>query len=138
MLNTDGSWRSLAGIALLLMSCGTPGVVEVQRVPHSTRPPPSDGGGDAQDTGDTDDAGPTGSAGSCPEGYGCMDIAALGYEATDQNGEPLKASCSKGASLTSCDDDDPSASCSGLDQPLCAHLKIAGQEIVSCGQRCTP
>jgi hypothetical protein len=67
-----------------------------------------------------------------------MDIAALGYKATDQDGKPVKASCSMGASLMSCNDDDPSASCSGLDQPLCAHLMIGGQEIVTCGQRCSP
>ena len=75
--------------------------------------------------------------GPCPSGWTCMDIAALGFVATDGDGKPVTASCSMGAPTT-CDDADPAASCEGLAKPFCAHLKLGAQDIVSCAQRCAP
>lgn len=121
----------LAGMATGGLCCGTPGVVEVHRVVGSERAAPT-----AEMSLDAD-AGIEDSAGECPASWTCMDIVALGYEATDVQGDPVKASCSMGGILP-CDDDDPASTCEGLTDPICVHLMLGGQEIVSCGQRCAP
>ena len=126
MLNGVSMRLTLFALALCTVSCGAPGVVEVQRI---------------------EDAGSNGSvtpnpemsameAGACPSGWNCMDLTALGG-AKDGDGEPVDASCSKGG-ITPCDEDDPTSSCAGLPNPVCVHLSVGGQAIVSCGQRCTP
>ena len=118
--------RAWLVVGALLMSCGRTGVIETHRIKGSETPPPppdADGGAEA--------------GGACPSGWTCMDIAALGLKATDGDGEPVTASCSNGAQ-TACDDADPAGSCEGLSEPICAHLMLGGQEMVSCAQRCTP
>lgn len=131
----------LDGLVLSALGCGTPGVVEVHRVPNSQiAASTTEHDADAGDMDDTDDAGAEGAAseaGECPSGWSCMDVAALGYEAVDAQGDPVKASCSMGG-IIPCDDDDPGSSCEGLTDPICVHLMLGNQEIVSCGQRCAP
>jgi hypothetical protein len=118
------SW--LFVLTLAAASCGAPGVVEVHRVEGSERAPTSNSEIETEEE-----------AGECPAGWNCMDIAALGIEATDGDGEPVRASCSKGG-IMPCDDADPASSCEGLIKPFCAHLMAGGQNIVSCAQRCSP
>jgi|GEM_PF-4394061 len=77
-----------------------------------------------------------GTAGPCPSGYNCMDLSQLG-SAMDGAGAPVSASCSMGG-IVPCNDADPISSCSGLTNPVCVHLNVAGMAIVSCGQRCSP
>lgn len=116
--------------------CGSPGTVETHRIKGSEMPaPPKDAAAEAAadaDGGDEATALP-----ACPDGWSCMDIAATGFMATDGDGKPVAASCSKGAPIA-CDDSDPAASCEGLSEPFCAHLKVGAQDIVSCAQRCKP
>jgi hypothetical protein len=134
MARRVGLWLLRNGSLLCVLSCGAPGVVEVHPVPNSARAASSTAA-EAR----TDDAGsPDSALGACPDGWSCMDIAKLGYSAMDADGDPVGASCSMGASILPCKDDDPGASCPGLPDPLCVHLKLGGQEIVSCGQRCAP
>lgn len=112
--------------------CGKPGIVEKHRIKGSEMLAQSvELDAAAADGGDTVPAGP------CPSGFTCMDIAALGFKATDADGKPVTASCSMGAPTT-CDEADPAASCEGLSKPFCAYLKLGAQDIVSCAQRCTP
>jgi len=125
MLNGVGVRLMLFAVALSIVSCGKPGVVEVQRIENSgaagsgmSKPEPSE------------------MAGACPSGWNCMDLSALGG-AMDSAGEPVSASCSKGG-IMPCNEADPSASCTGLSDPICVHLNVGGQAIVSCGQRCEP
>jgi hypothetical protein len=77
-----------------------------------------------------------GTPGPCPTGYNCMDLSGFGG-ATDGAGAPVTASCSMGG-IVPCNDADPTASCSGLTNPVCVHLNVAGMAIVSCGQPCSP
>jgi hypothetical protein len=124
--------------ALLISSaaaCGEPGIVEKHRIKGSETPPPPPDDDDA-DGGVSPDTGAP--PGPCPSGWTCMDLAARGFMATDGDGNPVTASCSMGAAATTCDDADPAATCAGLSEPFCAHLKLGAQEIVSCAQRCTP
>jgi len=124
MLNSVGDRLTLFALALLTVSCGTPGVVEVQRI-------------EAADAGSTMPASePPAAAGACPSGWNCMDLSALGG-AMDGAGEPVSASCSKGG-IMPCDEADPASSCAGLPAAICVHLSVGGQSIVSCGQRCEP
>lgn len=74
--------------------------------------------------------------GSCPSGWTCTDLSSLGASATDGAGNPLTTSCGNGM-LVDCKDDDPAATCEGLTQPFCAHVTVAGMDLVSCGQHCT-
>ena len=89
-------------------------------------------------------AGATGAGGAeqppgpCPSGYMCVNLSSLGATAVDGAGKPITASCGMGAPSASCDDANPSSTCAGLTNPLCAHVSVAGMQIVSCGQRCTP
>lgn len=115
--------------------CGKTGVVEVHRVKGSEKPPSETAGQGASDASTEEDATP---AGKCPDGWNCMDIAALGFTATDGEGNPVGASCSMGLTPQPCDEGDPAGSCPGLSEPFCAHLSLGGQELVSCAQRCTP
>jgi hypothetical protein len=103
------------------------------------------GMGGATDTGGaTGMAGATGAGGAeqppgpCPTGYNCVDLASLGAMAVDGSGMPVTASCGMGAPSGSCDDANPASTCPGFTKPLCAHVSVAGMQIVSCGQRCTP
>ena len=134
MVRRIGLWLVRGGSLLCALSCGTPGVVEVHRVPNSARAASVGAAGAAADDAGGSESGP----GPCPSGWACMDIAKLGYAAMDVHGDPVGASCSMGAAIMACNDADPGASCPGLSDPLCVHLKLGGQEIVSCGQRCTP
>jgi hypothetical protein len=77
-------------------------------------------------------------AGPCPEGFNCVDLGMLGATAVDGSGNPVTASCGNGAASAACDDADPASTCPGLTNPICAHVSIAGTNVVSCGQRCTP
>jgi hypothetical protein len=132
----------VAGVVVIASTagCGKSGIVETHRKKGSETPPsqtggqPSGSGGEAGSADDTDDSAPPG---PCPSGWNCMDIAALGVMATDGDGKPVTASCGMGAPIT-CDESDPAASCQGLSEPFCAHLKVGSQELVSCAQRCTP
>jgi hypothetical protein len=76
--------------------------------------------------------------GPCPAGYTCIDLSSLGAMAVDGAGKPVTASCGMGAPSSSCDDANPASTCPGFTNPLCAHVSVAGMQIVSCGQRCTP
>lgn len=76
--------------------------------------------------------------GPCPSGYMCVNLSSLGATAVDGAGMPVTASCGMGAPSASCDDANPKSTCAGLPNPLCAHVSVAGMQIVSCGQRCTP
>lgn len=125
MLNGVSGRLTLFAIAVCAVSCGAPGVVEVQRVADAgvmspARPNPE----------------MPAMAGACPSGWNCMDLAALGG-AMDGDGEPVDASCSKGG-ITPCNESNPASSCDGLPDPICVHLSVGGQAIVSCGQRCVP
>lgn len=117
-------------MASVVLGCGSVGTVESHRIKGSETPPPPPS--DDADGGEDSDAAP----GPCPSGWTCMDLSAFGT-ATDGDGQPVTASCSNGAQMA-CDDADPGASCQGLSKPICAHLEIGGQEIVSCAQRCAP
>jgi len=138
----------IAGMCLMLAlsgavsACGQPGVVEIHKVQGSERAPVPDAGdptsdGDAGDMLAQSNEGPTEDLEPCPDGWTCMDIGALGYEAKDADGNAVRASCSMGG-IMPCDDADPGATCEGLSSPFCAHLMIGGQTIVSCAQRCAP
>ena len=120
--------------SVVLIACGRPGVVEKHRIKGSemlAQRADVDAGAAADGGEDMEAPEP------CPTGWACMDIAALGFMATDGDGKPVTASCSMGAPTT-CDDADPAASCEGLSKPFCAHLKLGAQDIVSCAQRCVP
>jgi hypothetical protein len=127
MLNGVGGRSRLFALALYATSCGTPGVVEVQPVPRGGATASVDAGADV----DASDM-----ASACPSDWHCMDLSAIG-EATDGAGDPITASCSMGG-IMPCDEADPRSSCAGLPKPVCVHLNVGGQAIVSCGQRCTP
>lgn len=123
MLNDVGARLSILTIMLCTLSCGEPGVVEVQRVAA------------AGSTGSPMPA-PPATPGPCPSGWNCMDLSALGG-AMDGAGQPVSASCSKGG-IMACTESDPASSCDGLNAPICVHLNVGGQSITSCGQRCVP
>ena len=127
--------------ALLLSNaagCGSPGIVETHRIKGSETPgKPLDAGVEAEADGGEEQRADAAAPGPCPSGWTCMDITALGFMATDGDGNPVTASCSMGAQ-TMCDDADPAATCKGLSKPFCAHLKVGAQNIVSCAQRCSP
>jgi hypothetical protein len=74
--------------------------------------------------------------GPCPSGWTCTDLSSLGATAVDGDGKPITTSCGNGA-LTDCKDADPKTSCPALSAPFCAHIKVAGMDLVSCGQHCT-
>ena len=76
--------------------------------------------------------------GPCPAGYTCVDLSSLGATAVDSAGNPVTASCGMGAASAACDDANPASTCPDLTNPICAHVSVAGMDIVSCGQRCTP
>jgi hypothetical protein len=121
--------------SVVLIACGRPGIVEKHRIKGSEMlAQPAEMERDAAADGGDD----TTALEPCPSGWTCMDIAALGFMAVDGDGNPVTASCSKGASPTTCDDADPAASCEGLSKPFCAHVKVGAQDIVSCAQRCAP
>lgn len=88
-------------------------------------------------------AGSTGAAGSseppgkCPAGWDCIDLSSFGATAVDGAGKPITFSCGNGE-LTDCKDADPKGSCKALTNPFCAHVNVAGMDLVSCGQLCTP
>ena len=75
--------------------------------------------------------------GPCPSGWDCTDLSSLGVTAVDGAGNPVTYSCGNGA-LADCDDANPGATCAPLTAPFCAHLNVAGMDLISCGQRCTP
>jgi hypothetical protein len=79
----------------------------------------------------------TATPGPCPAGFTCTDISSVGGTATDGKGNPVMASCGMGA-LQDCNDADPKSTCPGLTNPICAHISVAGMNLVSCGQVCTP
>ena len=122
------------------VSCGTPGVIEVQPVPSTAPAAGSPATGASAGSAATGSA--TGSTqtpamdGPCPSGYHCMDLSALGG-AMDGAGGAVNASCSMGG-IVPCDDADPASSCAGLTNPICVHLTVGDMAIVSCGQRCSP
>lgn len=125
MLNSAVDRLKTFGLVLCTLSCGTPGVVEVQRIEMagsmaSAMPKP-----------DTSEM-----VSACPSGFNCMDLSAIGG-AKDGDGEPVGASCSKGG-IVPCNEADPASSCAELSNPICVHLNVGGQAIVSCGQRCEP
>ena len=124
MVRRVGMRLMLCGAALCASSCGPTGVVEVHRVERAASMEPVAG---AQ--------APSGVSASCPSGWSCMDLSTIG-EASDGKGASITASCSKGG-IMPCNEDDPAASCTGLPDPVCVHLNLGGQKIVSCGQRCT-
>lgn len=134
MLNGVGRRLRLLGLALYATGCGTPGVVEVQKIPRGGATGSADGGSDVRELDGGGDASEMASA--CPSGWHCMDLSAIG-EAKDGKGAPISASCSMGG-IMPCDEADPAASCAGLPKPVCVHLNVGGQAIVSCGQRCSP
>jgi hypothetical protein len=78
-----------------------------------------------------------GPPGKCPSGWTCTDLSTLGATAVDGAGNPITTSCGNGM-LVDCKDANPAASCAPLTAPFCAHIKVAGMDLVSCGQRCTP
>jgi hypothetical protein len=121
-------------------SCGKPGVIEVQPVPSTGSAAGSPATGSAAGspaTGSMNGGAPSSeTAGPCPSGYNCMNLSALGG-GMDGAGAPVNASCSMGG-IVPCDDADPTASCSGLTNPVCVHLNVGGMALVSCGQRCNP
>ncbi|HKU37867.1 MAG TPA: hypothetical protein VJR89_06965 [Polyangiales bacterium] len=82
-------------------------------------------------------AGSSAPPGKCPTGWDCIDLSSFGATATDAAGKPITFSCGNGE-LTDCNDANPKASCSALSNPFCAHVKVAGMDLVSCGQLCTP
>ena len=114
----------LVVFALCALSCGTPGVVEVQRVEGAGS------GGSTEPKPEKPEM-----TGACPSGWSCRDLSAIG-EATDGDGQAITASCSKGG-IMPCDEADPASSCTELPDAICVHLNVGGQAIVSCGQRCT-
>lgn len=127
MLNGACARRMLFAIALCTVSCGTPGVVEVQRIESA-------GTGSVMPEPVTPEMPQM--AGACPSGWNCMDLSALGG-AMDGQGGAVTASCSMGG-IMPCNEADPATSCAGLTTPICVHLNVGGQAIVSCGQRCAP
>ena len=123
--------------------CGDPGVTGSALVPvcGTGAGTNASGAGGAAPSGAGGVGGVAGGAaapGPCPAGYMCVDLSSLGATATDGAGSPITASCGNGAPTASCDDANPAATCAGLPNPLCAHVSVAGMNIVSCGQRCTP
>jgi hypothetical protein len=122
--------------AVLLLGCREAGVTAVvldfgDGGGATSRP---DAGGKAPGTGRDGSADPD-DPGACPAGYQCLDLkATYGLVGMDQEGEEFTASCTKGMTVTECDDDDPAGSCSMFTHAICGH--VAG--MVSCGQRCTP
>jgi hypothetical protein len=40
--------------------------------------------------------------------------------------------------LVDCNDANPLSTCAPLTAPFCAHISVAGMDLVSCGQHCTP
>jgi hypothetical protein len=104
----------------------------------------SSGGAGAADAMATGGAGSAAGAGGstspppkCPSGYDCIDLSAVGAEATDGKGNPVTFSCGMGG-LMDCNEADPLTTCAPLTQPFCAHISVAGMDLVSCGQHCTP
>ena len=77
--------------------------------------------------------------GPCPSGFMCTDLSMLGATATDTAGNPVTASCGMGTMQFPCDDANPKGSCpAALTNPICAHVSVAGLNLISCGQRCVP
>jgi hypothetical protein len=73
----------------------------------------------------------------CPTGFQCTDLSIIGAVALDGEGKPIAYSCGNGQ-LIDCNDANPKASCAALTDPICAHVKVGGMDLVSCGQRCAP
>ncbi len=123
---------SVIGSVLGLASCGDAEVT-------GSTPVPECGTGGSTGMGGGVGTGGTGEPlGPCPAGYTCVDLSTLGATAVDGSGNPVTASCGMGAASAACDDANPASTCPGLTNPICAHVSVAGMDIVSCGQRCTP
>jgi hypothetical protein len=99
---------------------------------------PAMGTGGTVGTGGTPGTGGSPPIGPCPAGFMCTDLSSFGATATDGAGNPVTASCGNGAPSASCDDANPASTCPGLTTPICAHVSVAGMQLVSCGQRCIP
>jgi hypothetical protein len=155
VMGTAGTTATMGGTTGMVGTTGTGGMTSVggstdtggtTSVGGST-----DMGGTTSVGGSTDMGGTTGMAGTmgtggaddgppgpCPTGYNCVDLASLGAMAVDGSGMPVTASCGMGAPSANCNDANPASTCPGFTKPLCAHVSVAGMQIVSCGQRCTP
>lgn len=127
-MTTMRSWLVLSSIALSVVGCDSPGIVEAHRIPKSMTAAPASVAGAAADEK---------VLGECPSGWSCMDLTALGLVAMDGLGKPVTATCSVGAPK-SCDQNNPRTSCPELAEPFCASIMVGGQTLVGCAQRCSP
>ena len=137
---TGRVWLIMGSVMIAAaVGCAEPGVTSCSPAPMVLTP----GSGQTQ----TALAGSSGSsngqagsappAGPCPANYMCTDLSSFGASAVDQDGKPITFSCGMGGPVD-CDDANPMSSCAPLLNPVCAHIKVAGMELVSCAQRCTP
>lgn len=81
--------------------------------------------------------------GPCPAGWMCVDPVASspipGLIFKDATGAQVPYTCTDGSMMVvDCDDANPKASCSALDNPICAHIDVAGESLTACAQRCLP
>ena len=128
----------LAGLSLVGLACADSGTTSRSAISAAGS------SAVAPKSGATTESKATGSgSSSCPSGYTCVDPVKAapvgGLKIQDAAGQPVPWACSDGKMmLTTCDDADPKASCTGLTAPLCMHIKIAGMDLTTCGQRCMP
>ena len=144
-------WTIITGLAVAAAAgCAEPGVTSCSPVPaggaYSSGPGTNAGRGAGSAPTAAAGGGGSSSAGAgsgelapgpCPAGYMCIDLSSVGATAVDQDGKPITHSCGMGGAMN-CNDAEPMSTCAPLDNPICAHVKVAGMDIVSCGQRCTP
>jgi hypothetical protein len=75
--------------------------------------------------------------GPCPAGFTCTDLGSMGVKVTDTAGKVYQYSCGNN-SLMDCTDANAATACTGFTAPFCATINVAGQDLRSCAQACTP